>query len=245
MLGSVAINPNFVYSLSPEDSALLESIAKNNALQILEENQKLVDGPFSRFFRRTIEEGLITGPDGQTFKPSPEEMEVLLAEFKEGLLNHLMKGAKERLQESGEKKLAQAKQLGREALTEQFWSVFNGKTPLPPEKYNEIFNTYLADSSLTVEKNSEGKNCGRINSMNSVIQYLKTHPLTKTCDFRTFKTEVNDIGTLANFLKTSDAFGIKGVAFKSGIAEIAKTKLAEAVAARAATQSPLKVQYFA
>jgi len=103
----------------------------------------------------------------------------------------------------------------------------------------------LADRSLTVEKNLEDKSFGRINSMSSVIKYLQASPLTKLCDFRTFKTEVNDVGTFADFLKTPAAFAIKGVAFKSGISEIAKEKLAEAKKTRATTNFPLQVQYSA
>lgn len=56
--------------------------------------------------------------------------------------------------------------------------------------------------------------------------------------------QVYDIPTLDEFLKTSP---LKAVAFKADISEVAKAKLAEAVAARAtdAGAVSLKVQYFA
>jgi len=249
-----------------DDNALFESVGKKVAEHFVKENKELVEGFGARFFRRIIEEGLVDGPNGQPLKLSPEEMEDWLVKYKEGFLKHLLtqkaeelqEASKEsfakaaqhsaesaRLKESSQKKLALAEKLGQEGLTEQFWSIFHGRTPVPQEKYDEIFNTYLADRSLTVEESVEGKSFGRINSMSSVIKYLQANPLTKTCDFRTFKTEVNDVGKLVDFLKTPAAFAIKGVALKSGIAEIAKEKLTEAVAARATTKSPLKVQYFA
>jgi len=256
-----------------DDNALFESVGKKVAEHFVKENKELVEGFGARFFRRTIEEGLVNGPNGQPLKLSPEQLESHLVEFKKQLLDDLLtqkaeelqEDSKEsfakaaqhsaesaRLKESSQIKLAEAARLaakaekeGQEALTKQFWSIFNGKNPLPAEKIDAVFQTYLADRSLTVEETSEGKGFGRINSMSSVIKYLQANPLTKLCDFRTFKTEVNDVGTLADFLKTPAAFAIKGVAFKSGIAEIAKEKLAEAAADRATTKSPLKVQYFA
>ena len=187
--------------------------------------------------------------DAARLKESAEKRFTEAARLKESSQQHLSDAA--RLKESAEKHFAeaerwktQAEKEGLDALTKQFWSIFNGKDPIPQERYSEVFNTYLADRSLTVEETVDGKAFGRINSMNSVIKYLQANPLTKTCDFRHFKTEVNDVETLAEFLQTPAAYAIKGVAFKKGISEIAKNQLAAAASARASTNFPLKVQYF-
>ena len=259
MLGSITNNPSSTtYQLSVDDYELFASVAKKAKEHLLKENQEFVDNFASKFFIEVVEEGGLIGPDGKPAKLSSEEMEVWLVEFKKDLLNDLMQAdaarLKEsaekhfaeaaRLKESAEKKLAQAEKEGLDALTKQFWSIFNGKDPIPQERYSEVFNTYLADRSLTVEETVDEKAFGRINSMNSVIKYLQANPLTKTCDFRHFKTEINDVETLAEFLQTPAAYAIKGVAFKKGISEIAKNQLAAAASARASTDFLLKVQYF-
>ena len=143
-----------------------------------------------------------------------------------------------KLEEIAKKEQAIAKKA-QDILTRQFYSVFNGKNPLPEEKISEVFQTYLADGSLTVEKSPEGEHFGRINSMRTVVQYLKEHPNVRACDFRVFKAEINDISTLTAFLNSSP---IKAVAFKESISEAAKAILAEAVTA---TNGQLRVQYFA
>ncbi len=63
------------------------------------------------------------------------------------------------------------------------------------------------------------------------------HSDVKTCDFRSFKSDVNDTPTLAEYLKKST---VKAIAFKNGIPEDAKASLAEAV-----RKGGLKIQYFA
>jgi hypothetical protein len=75
--------------------------------------------------------------------------------------------------------------------------------------------------------------------MRAITRYLDDHSDVKACDFRAFKTEVDDIPTLAEYLKNST---VRAIAFKSGIQEEAKASLAEAVATR---NGGLKVQYFA
>jgi hypothetical protein len=259
MLGDIS-NPNSVTCpYSVDDSALFASLAKETANQLVKNKQEFVDNFASKFFNRAIAEGAVVGSDGSPIQPSPEQLKAWMAEYKVGLLNQLLKDEKERLQESSqqhlaeaarlkessEKKFAQVEKSRREILTKEFWSIFNGKNYPSQDQYGEIFATYLADRSLTNEETPDGKSFGRINSMNSVIKYLKDHPLTKMCDFRHFKAEVNDVETLADFLKTPDAYAVKALAFKTAISEIAKQKLAEAVSARSSTSSPLKVQYFA
>jgi len=123
-------------------------------------------------------------------------------------------------------------------LTRQFYSIFNGKKTISVEEINALFNKYLADGSLTVEKSNEGKSYAKLNSMRAVTRYLDDHPDVKACDFRCLKTQVQDIPALADYLKKST---IKAIAINSGIPADAKTSLAEAVAAR---KGGLKVQYF-
>jgi hypothetical protein len=260
MFASNTNNPSSgVYPYSVDNSALFALLAKETANQLVKNKQEFVDNFASRFFNRAIAEGAVIGSDGRPVQPSPEQLKAWMAEYKVGLLNQLLKDEKERLQESSqqhlaeatrlkessEKKFAQVEKLDQEIITKQFWSIFNGKNQPSQDQYSEIFATYLADRSLTIEETPEGKGFGRINSMSSVIKYLTNNPLTKMCDFRHFKTEVNDVETLADFLKTPDAYAVKALAFKTAISEIAKQKLAEAVSARASTPSPLKVQYFA
>ena len=139
-------------------------------------------------------------------------------------------------QEAAREKLEIAK-LKQDLLTNKFHSIFN-KTPLPSEAVDNLFKRYLADGSLTVEKSQEGKSFPQINSMKSVTQYLTDHPDVKSCDFRVFKTAINDIPTLATYLKKST---VKAIALSSDISAEAKASLAEAVAAR---NGNLKVQYF-
>ena len=133
----------------------------------------------------------------------------------------------------------QAEKKLQDALTKMFFKIFNGNTPIPVDEINAIFNTYLADNSLTIEENSLGEGYAKINSMRAVTRYLEDHPTVKACDFRSFKTEVHDIGTLAEYLKTST---VKGIALKNGIPSESKEILGTAVAARS---GGLIVKYFA
>ena len=126
----------------------------------------------------------------------------------------------------------------QDILTKQFYSIFHGKNILPEEKIEIIFNKYLSDQSLTVEKSIEKNNYSKLNSMTAVIKYLDDNPNIKMIDFRILKTEINDIPTLAEYLSKSN---IKGVAINSGISIEAKTSLNKAVEAR---NGGLKVQYF-
>ncbi len=235
------------YSYSEGDSsALIASVAKKAAEHIVREKKELVDDFATRFFLQSLESGAVIGKDGQPVKLTPQQKEAWLAEYKEGLLNRFLAEERSRLLESSRRKLEEVEQLDRDIITKQFWSIFHGTAELPKEDYNKVFSTYLADRSLTVEETHEGKSFGRLNSMSSVIAYLKENPLTKTCDFRTFKAEINDIDTLVDFLTTPAAYAVKALAFKTVILEVTKAKLAEAVAARTAAGAvPLKVQYFA
>ena len=142
------------------------------------------------------------------------------------------------LQEVAKEREAIAKER-QDILTKQFYSIFNGKKPLPVEEIDTLFNTYLADRSLSVEKSSSGTSYPKINSMRSITHYLDDHPNVKICDLRPFKAEVYDIPTLAEYLKHST---VKLIGIKNGIPDDAKASLAEAVAAR---NGGLKVQYSA
>ena len=102
-----------------------------------------------------------------------------------------------------------------------------------------LFNTYLADRSLSVEETTEGASYPKINSMRSITQYLDDHLNVKICELRPFKTEICDIPTLAEYLKH---FTVKLAGIKNGISDDAKASLAEAVAAR---NGGLKAQYSA
>lgn len=156
----------------------------------------------------------------------------MIAEGQQGLLE-----AQEKRQ-AAVKKLQEVAEERQQILIETFYRIFH-TTPLPIEQAKPLFETYLVDRSITVEETGEGKSYLKINSMRPIIRYLNDHPTVKTCDFRAFKTEVHDIGTLAEHLKTST---IKGVALKNGISSESKEILGTAVAARS---GGLKVQYFA
>ena len=143
------------------------------------------------------------------------------------------------MQVSAQNKLQKVAKDRQNILTKQFYSIFNGKQQLPIEDIDVLFNTYLADCSLSVEKSSSGASYSKINSMRSITQYLDDHPNVKICDLRPFKTEICDIPTLAEYLKHST---VKLVGIKNGIPDDAKASLAEAVAAR---NGGLKVQYSA
>ena len=134
------------------------------------------------------------------------------------------------------------RQLAKEklvVLTGIFYSIFNGKNPIPADEVNALFETYLSDGSLTVGETSEGKSYPKINSMRAITRYIDDHPTVKMCDFRPFKTEISDIATLADYLKKSN---VRAIALNSGIPTDAKTLLSEAIASRS---GGLKVQYFA
>jgi uncharacterized phage infection (PIP) family protein YhgE len=120
-------------------------------------------------------------------------------------------------------------------LTKQFYSIFNGKKELPVDEIDALFNT-LADGSLTVEKNAEGKSYPKINSMTGVTHYLTDHPNVKICDFRIFQNAINEIPIFAEFLEHST---VKLVGFKNNISEKDKASLDKAKAAR---NGELKVQ---
>ena len=159
------------------------------------------------------------------------QKELLIATEKHQAATERLEKADIRLQQS-EKKL-------QDALTRMFYRIFNSNTPIPVDEINVIFNTYLKDNSLTIEENSLGEGYAKINSMRAVTRYLDDHPTVKACDFRAFKTEVHDIGTLAEYLKTST---VKGIALKNGIPLESKEILSKAVAARS---GGLVVKYFA
>jgi hypothetical protein len=140
------------------------------------------------------------------------------------------KDADQKLQEIAKEK--------HQILIKQFYSIFN-KNSIPEDQIDIIFNTYLADRCVTLEKSPEGKSFGRINSMKGVIKYLNDHPNVQLCNFTFFKSEIQDIPTLTEFLKSSK---IKTtIAFKNGIPEDAKDKLAEVIA----VNGGLKVKYIA
>ena len=106
-----------------------------------------------------------------------------------------------------------------------------------PLNSQALFETYLNNDCLTVERSEEKKSFVRINKMKPIIDYLSQHPDVRMCNFRSFKTEVHDIPTLAEYLKTSN---ITAVGLNSGISEESKALLAEAVAVRNGT---LKIFY--
>ena len=154
----------------------------------------------------------------------------------------------QRLRTEGQKKIEEADKRmaavikGRQdILTKQFWAIFNGKTLLATEKCQDVFGTYLADGSFSVEKNSAGSSYLKINSMKPVIKYLSENPETPTCNFTAFKKEVNDVGTLAEFLKTAK---VAEVILNGSISKDDKDLFAAAQTARAST-APLKIVYLA
>jgi hypothetical protein len=151
-----------------------------------------------------------------------------------------VKRAQEKIDEA-DRVLEEIAKEKQRILTKTFYGIFfpGKKDTLSTEQLDALFVKYLADRSLTVEKDSSNKSFSKINSMSGVIHFLRDHPDVVTCDFRPFKAEISDISTLADYLKDS---AIKAVAFKVFILDSDKALLAEAAAARNGT---LKVQYFA
>jgi hypothetical protein len=169
-------------------------------------------------------------PDGIATPLTKEELEELKKDFK----SFSIEATNREAIATNRQTITKERQ---DILTKQFYSIFN-KQPLPLEKIDSIFKTYLADGSLTVEKSKEGISYPRINSMTPVIRYLDDNPDVPTLDFRSFKSEVHDVKTLAVKLKNST---IRAIAIKKCIPEEAKASLADVVAIRNGT---LKVQYF-
>jgi len=155
--------------------------------------------------------------------------------------SHLAEG--QRLKEIARNKREKLEKKEKSILAQLFHGIFdkNAKTPLAPEMHEEVFNAHLANRSITIEENTEGKSYAKINSMSSVIAYREANPHIKSFDFRAF-AEIVDIDSFARYAETSS---LKAVAFKkSVISVVAKTRLDRAVEARAAAGNPFKVQYF-
>jgi hypothetical protein len=141
-----------------------------------------------------------------------------------------------RLQAEGQRRLekvAQEKQSiaqdKQKILIKVFYSIFHGKTPPAEKDFDAIFASYLADKSLSVEKNALNKSYIRLNSMTSVIRYLDDHPGIKVCDFRPLRTDIYDVATLVDYLGKSS---IETVKIRSGISAADKALLDRAVAVR-------------
>ena len=181
-----------------------------------------------------------------------EEKEYVRKELTSFLMDHFQKvdDLKEKLADTREKiaendrkieqaqiKKAEGQRMQIEGFTRIFHKIFHGKNAaITPEQITSLFSTYLADGAISLE---ESKHCFKLNSMKCIVDYLKDHSDVRQCDFRSFKTEINDIPVLAEYLIQST---IKAIAINSGISQEAKNSLAEAVNARKGT---LKVQYFA
>ena len=138
-----------------------------------------------------------------------------------------------------DRKLQEALAKEKNIIIKMFHGIFNGKKPLPVEEVDSLFSTYLADGSITVEMISE-KNRLKLNSMKAIIRYLDDHPGVKACDFRSFRGEVHDVKTLADYLAQSSCT-IKAIGIDRKISDEAQSSLAEVVKAK---NGALKVQYF-
>ena len=137
-----------------------------------------------------------------------------------------------------QKGMAEAQASINNKLTRQFFSIFNGKKELPEDQIDALFKSYLADGSLSLGKSIEGNSYAKIDSMKSVTKYLAENPNIQTCNFRSFKAGVNDIPTLAEYLKKST---VRAIAFNNDISDDAKRQLNEVVLARS---GGLKVVYY-
>lgn len=143
----------------------------------------------------------------------------------------------DRMIAEGDRKIEEARCKQQEIIVTLFYRIFYGnKQSVPPQTVSLLFTNYLNDGSISFDKD---KSCFKINSMKGVVSYLKDHAEIKQCDLRSFKAEIQDIQTLAKYLKNS---AVRAIAINNGIAEQAKTSLAQAVAAR---NGGLRVQYFA
>lgn len=144
---------------------------------------------------------------------------------------------------SKERQAQTAREVAQERqdiLTRQFYSIFYGNKKLPEDEINPLFTKYLAaEKDLTVEKTPDGKSNGKINNMSPIIRYFDDHPNIKLCDLRTFKDQINDVGTLATYL-ADPSCKINAVAVKKCIPLEVKNKLEEAKALK----TGLKICYY-
>lgn len=140
------------------------------------------------------------------------------------------------LKASGEQKLQSADVAKKKMVTQIFYAMFNGTKPLPVDQIDTLFSTYLVDGSIFIDMSIRGP---RLTSMRSVIQYIEDHPDVKMCNFKPFKTALEDIPTLADYIAQLSC-RIRAIGINRNISDEAKSSLEAAVAAR---KGALKVQF--
>ncbi len=139
--------------------------------------------------------------------------------------------------EEAESKLKELSIKEKYFLTKAFYATFYGKKPLPTELVDSIFSKYLADKVLSL---SREENCPKINSMAPFVRYIEDHKgKFKVLNFKHYKSQINDIKTLADYL-TQSSCTIKTIAFVRSVSDPVKLTLEEAIQAKPA----LEVKYF-
>jgi hypothetical protein len=138
-------------------------------------------------------------------------------------------------QAAAEQKIKKIENDKKNLIVKAFYGIFNGKNPLPREEVDTIFQKYLSDGSISLEKGPE--TCIiKLNSMKAVTHYLDDHPNVKICNFRPF--EAHDIKTLAEYLAQSSC-QVTGIGISRNISIEEKESLDKAMQRRPS----LKVTY--
>lgn len=178
--------------------------------------------------------GSLRQADGRSLKDEGRAMQA------EG---HAIREEAQAQKASGEQKLQAAEAAKKKMVTQVFYAMFNGMKPLSDqgpkhlsEQIDTLFSTYLADGSIFIDMSIKAP---RLTSMRPVIQYIEDHPDVKRCTFKPFKTAIEDIPTLADYIAQSSC-RIEAIGINGNIPEEAKSSLEAAVAAR---NGALRVQY--
>ena len=258
----IRINPIFceniretLCSLEPEEIARYTEQVYSSTVALYKTRRKI----YFNVVETLANEGEIwhNDADGNRINLTREEIEELKAGMEKSLIEELRVSSEKNRAEAEQHEInaahheANAAQLTASAerkkialVREAFHNIFyTTKNPVPEEKQAELFDPYLADHSISVRKNSEGKNCLNLDSSNAVINYLSNNPGIGKCDFRAFKSEIHDIQSFLDFLVTPVGSRIRALAFNNEIPENAKDALARTISARTEMNLPLKVQY--
>jgi DNA repair exonuclease SbcCD ATPase subunit len=143
----------------------------------------------------------------------------------------------QQIKASNMQKLQQVNESMKVKIAGIFYSVFNLKPEL--NQIDTILSTYGLSNFSSKQSPifvDEQKKCAVINSMKPFIQFLETNKSVTSCNFKAFKDEINDVETLASYLKESKC-AVKAL----GITKNAQSVVDVAVKARS---GQLKVQYF-
>ncbi|MDP1880221.1 MAG: hypothetical protein Q8K60_04705 [Parachlamydiaceae bacterium] len=133
-------------------------------------------------------------------------------------LENGMKILKEKIQAEKQKAIAKK----QEQLAEKFYGIFHKEKPTS-EQLKNLMSNCLQDSPFSEEK-IDGKTVVKIDSMIPVINYMRLNPEVTLCKFIAFKSHVNDVATLCDYLKTPEC-KIRAVGVSNEISEESKALL--------------------